>query len=168
MLKTIKHAAIIALVAGTAAVAAPSSYASTKTAQFDVTLNLQNDCSISANTLDFGSNGTLTNNIDVNSSLAVTCTKGTTYDVALDAGTATGSTVAARKMLGSDGTSTVDFGLFTDTARTQNWGITPGTDTVSGIGNGDSQSIPVYGRVPPQSTPAAGTYHSTVTATVIF
>ncbi|WP_277189604.1 spore coat U domain-containing protein [Caballeronia sp. BR00000012568055] len=168
MLKTIKHAAIIALVAGAAAVAAPSSYASTKGAQFDVTLNLQNDCSISANSLDFGSNGTLTNNIDVNSSLAVTCTKGTTYDVALDSGTAPDSTVLTRRMVGSDGTSTVDYGLFRDVARTQNWGNTQGTDTVSRVGTGDSQSIPVYGRVPPQSTPAAGTYHSTVTATVIF
>lgn len=40
------------------------------------------------------------------------------------------------------------------------------TDTVAG--NGNAQSYTVYGRVPPQATPAPGTYLSTVTATVVF
>jgi spore coat protein U-like protein len=168
MSNTIKHAAIIALVAATTAFAAPSSFASTATASFDVTLTIQDDCSISANPLNFGTTGMLTANVDQSSTLAVTCTAGTPYNVALDAGTATDSTVAIRKMADAGGTTSVNYNLYRDAARTQLWGQTTGTDTVSGTGNGDDQNITVYGRVPAQTTPAAGTYSSTVTATVIF
>jgi spore coat protein U-like protein len=168
MLNTIKHTAIIALVAGATALAAPSSYATSKTATFDVTLTVQDDCSIAANPMDFGTTGMMGKNIDQASTLAVTCTAGTPYNVALDAGTAADSTIASRKMANAGGTASIDYNLYSDVARTQAWGQTVGTDTVSGTGNGDAQSINVYGRVPAQTTPAAGTYSSTVTATVIF
>ncbi|GAB5100766.1 spore coat U domain-containing protein [Caballeronia sp. LP006] len=168
MRNLIKNVAIIAIVASTVAVATPSAFAGSKTATFDVTLNIQDDCSISANPLNFGDTGALTDNVDQSSNLAVTCTTGTPYNVALDAGTATGSQVATRKLANAGGTATVDFNLYRDAARTQLWGQTTGTDTTAGVGNGKSQSLVVYGRVPSQTTPAAGTYSSTVTATVVF
>ncbi len=43
-----------------------------------------------------------------------------------------------------------------------------GTVTVSGTGTGSAQNQTGYGRVPPQATPAAGTYTDTITATVTF
>ena len=165
-----KKATLVTLVASAAlgAMATPSAFAGSKTASFDVTLTVQNDCSIAANPMNFGSTGVLDQNLDQSSSLSVTCTKGTAYNVALDAGTATGSTVAGRKLVNAGGDASVAFNLYRDAARTQVWGMTTDTDTVSGTGTGANQSLTVYGRVPSQDTPAAGTYSSTITATVVF
>jgi spore coat protein U-like protein len=58
--------------------------------------------------------------------------------------------------------------LYRDSARSLTWGQTVGTDTAAGTGTGAAQTLTVYGRVAPQNTPAAGTYTSTVTATVTF
>jgi len=60
------------------------------------------------------------------------------------------------------------FQLYSDSAHTQVWGNTIGTNTVTGTGTGTAQTLTVYGRVPQQSTPAAGTYTSTITATITF
>jgi spore coat protein U-like protein len=48
------------------------------------------------------------------------------------------------------------------------WGTTIGTDTVAGNGNGTSQTLTVYGRVPPQTTPPAAVYNDTVNVTVTY
>lgn len=141
--------------------------AATQTTTFTVTLTLQNNCVISANALNFGTQGVLSANVDQTTSLSVTCSTSAPYNVGLDAGTTTGSTVAARLLAGSGGT-TVDFQLYSDSAHTQVWGNTIGTNTVTGTGTGAAQTLTVYGRVPSQTTPAAGTYTSTVTATITF
>ncbi|CAJ0733429.1 Csu type fimbrial protein [Ralstonia mannitolilytica] len=141
--------------------------AATKTTTFTVSLTLQNDCAISANALNFGTQGVLSANVDQTTSLSVTCSAAAPYNVGLDAGTTTGSTIAARLLAGT-GTATVGYQLYRDMARTQIWGNTVGTDTVTGTGTGTAQTLTVYGRVPPQNTPAAGTYTSTVTATITF
>lgn len=68
---------------------------------------------------------------------------------------------------GGDAT-TVAYQLYQDPARATVWGDTQATDTLGGVGAGTTQSIPVYGRVPAQTTPAPDVYQSTVTATVYF
>jgi spore coat protein U-like protein len=160
--------ASVALISAAALSVAPSSFAGTKTATFQVSLNVQADCSIAANPLNFGSTGVIDNNIDQTTSVSVTCTKGTPYTVALDAGSASGSTVANRTLGNSGGTAAVKFNLYRDEARTQVWGSVSGVDTAAATGTGDAQSITVYGRVPAQTAPIADTYTSTVTATVAF
>ncbi|WP_408585490.1 Csu type fimbrial protein [Paraburkholderia bannensis] len=154
--------------AGLACSTAPNLYAASKSATFQVTLTVQADCSISASPLNFGTTGVIASNIDQATTLSVTCSKGTPYAVALDAGTPTGSTVANRVLANAGATGTVNYNLYQDAARTQVWGQTAGTDTVAGTGNGAAQSLTVYGRVPPQNTPAPDTYLSTVTTTVTF
>ena len=67
-------------------------------------------------------------------------------------GPASGATVATRKM--TSGAATVNYTLYSDSGRTTVWGNTIGTDTVAGTGNGAAQTLTVYGRVPPQTTPA--------------
>jgi spore coat protein U-like protein len=141
--------------------------ASPKTTTFTVSLTIQADCSITATSLDFGTTGLITSNIDQTTPLTVTCSNGTAYNVGLDGGSVSGSTTTAR-LLGGTGSNTVNFGLFRDAARTQNWGNTVGSDTQSGTGTGTAQAITVYGRVPTQNAPAAGAYSSTITATVTF
>ncbi|WP_434110166.1 Csu type fimbrial protein [Paraburkholderia caffeinilytica] len=143
----------------------------TATTTFTVTLTLNANCSISANPLNFGSNGVLATAINQQSTLAVTCTNTTPYNVGLDAGTVTGSTVTSRLMAGTatgNTATTVGFQLYQDAGHTTLWGNTQGTNTASGTGTGSAQSIVVYGQVPAQTTPKPDTYQTTVTATVYF
>ena len=140
-----------------------------KNSTLDVTIKIIADCTIAANPLDFGqSQGVLATTVTANTTLNVTCTATTPYNVGLSAGNGTGSTTAARLMSGTGGnTSTVAYNLFQASGAT-NWGNTQGTDTKSGVGSGVSQPITVYGNVPPQATPQPDTYKSTITATVYF
>ncbi|MCA8493247.1 spore coat U domain-containing protein [Burkholderia arboris] len=143
----------------------------TATATFNVTLTLQPNCMITANPLAFGTNGVLSAAINQQTTVSVTCTNTTPYNVGLDAGTVTGSTVASRLMAGTatgNTTTTVGFQLYQDAGRTTVWGNTQGTDTVAGTGTGSAQALTVYGQVPTQATPKPDTYQTTVTATVYF
>jgi spore coat protein U-like protein len=141
--------------------------ATTTTSKFTVQVTIGAACTInSAPTLDFGSQGVLTANVDQTSTLDIQCTNSTPYTIGLDAGTGTGATVAVRKM--TSGVNTVNYMLYSDSSRTSVWGNTVGTDTLANSGNGASQYYTVYGRVPAQTTPAPGTYTDTVTVTVAY
>ena len=137
------------------------------TSNFTVQVTIAAACTInSASTLDFGSQGVLTANVDQTSTLDIQCTNSTPYNIGLDAGTGSGATVAVRKM--TSGGNTVNYSLYSDFGHTTVWGDSVGTDTVAAIGNGASQNYTVYGRVPAQTTPAVGTYTDTVTVTVTY
>lgn len=143
----------------------------TSTSTFNVTLTLQAACSISANPLNFGTTGVLSTAINQQTTVSVTCTDTTPYNVGLDAGNVTGSTVSSRLMAGTatgNTGTTVGFALYQDAGHTTVWGNTQGTNTVGGTGTGAAQAITVYGQVPVQSTPKPDTYQTTVTATVYF
>ena len=124
------------------------------------------NCSVSATTLNFGSTGVLSSNVDASSTLTVTCTSGVPYNIGLSAGNGTGATVAARKM--TSGANTITYSLYTTAGRTTVWGNTVGTDTVAGTGTGLSQNSTVFGRVPAQTTPAPTTYSDTIVVTVTY
>src|SRR5262249_54510450 len=141
--------------------------AATATSTFTVSITLTATCTVSSpTTLDFGNQGILSTNVDATTTLSVTCSTSTPYNVGLNAGTGTGASVATRKL--TNGASTVNYTLYSDTGRTTVWGNTVGTDTVAGTGTGAAQSLTVYGRVPSQTTPAPGTYTDTITVTVTY
>jgi spore coat protein U-like protein len=122
-------------------------------------------CGISANALSFGTyTGTVLN---ATSTLQVGCSSGTTYNVGLNQGTATGATVTNRSMTGTGG-ALLGYKLFSNSGHTTNWGNTVGTDTVPGTGTGVTQSLTVYGQIPAGKPPALGTYTDTITATVTY
>lgn len=141
--------------------------AATTTSTFTAQIVIQANCVInSTNTLDFGTSGVITANIDAQADISVQCTNTTAYDVGLDAGNGASGTIATRTM--ENGAAAVNYQMYSDAGRTTNWGNTVGTDTVSGVGTGAAVTHTVYGRVPPQATPAPGTYTDTVTVTVTF
>ena len=141
--------------------------AATSTATMTVQMTITATCTVnSASTLNFGTQGVLSTNVDQTSTIQVTCTNTTPYNVGLDAGTGTGATVATRKM--TSGANTVNYTLYSNAGRTTVWGNTVGTDTQAATGNGSAQSYTVYGRVPPQAAPAPGTYTDTITVTVTY
>lgn len=151
-----------------AGLAVPAAYAATATAQFNVTITIQSNCLVvSATDLAFGTQGVISANIDVQSTISVQCTNTTPYTIGIDAGNGAGATVAARKMTGP-AAATVTYSAYRDAARTLVWGTTIGTDTVAATGSGSAQPVTVYGRVPPQTTPAAGAYSDILTVTVTY
>jgi spore coat protein U-like protein len=142
-------------------------HAATVTTTFTTQITITAACIInSASNLNFGAAGVLAANVDQTSTIQVQCTNTTPYSVSLDAGTGTGATVAARKM--TNGANTVTYSLYSDAGRTTVWGNTIPTNTVAGTGNGASQAYTVFGRVPPQATPAPALYTDTITVTVTY
>jgi spore coat protein U-like protein len=132
---------------------------------FTVRATVSTTCRVAGNTLDFGTVALLSSDVDSNGSSAVTCTNGTPYRVLLDNGL-TGTGPTNRKM--TLGGSEVVYGLYRDAARSQPWGDISGTNSLSATGTGLAQSHTIYGRVPPQMTPATGTYSDTIVISVEY
>lgn len=143
--------------------------AATVQAPFTVSATVQQVCAVSATNLGFGaydaSSGSPNN---AASTVTVTCTPSSTYEIALNAGTTSGSTEAVHLM--SDGNShTLTYNLYTDTNHTTKWGDgTASTDTVSGTADGTHQPYTVFGQVPTGQYVPSGSYSDTVTATVTY
>jgi len=144
----------------------PATAVTTATGNLTVHITITDECRVQASDLNFGSHGVFNTDFDVGSTIGVQCTAGTAYTVALGVGNGAGASTAARKMTGPGGTLT--YTLYSDAARTTLWGETVPTNTVGGTGNGSVQNIPVYGRVPIQTTPAAGAYADTVIISVTY
>jgi spore coat protein U-like protein len=138
------------------------------TGTFPVQIQIQATCIlVSSGNLTFPTSGVLTGNVDQTSTITVECTNTTPFNIGLDAG-ANGGSVTTRQMKGGPTSQLIGYSLFSDSARSVNWGQTIGTDTVVGTGNGSPQGFTVYGRVPPQATPSPGTYTDTITVTVTY
>ena len=139
--------------------------AGTVTSTLGVRVVVQPSCSVSGATLDFGSYtsgqpGDLSGFAQIAYS---NCAPGQ-LRFQLDGGSS-GSTTARKLGNGSGGQ--LNYGIFRDSARAQNFG--QGTDArlvsvdVSGSGN-----VSVYGKIPGGQVAAAGTYTDTVVITMDF
>ncbi len=138
--------------------------AATVTTNFAVSVTVQATCLITASSLDFG---TYVGVVAVTTStLSITCTNTTPYNVGLGAGLAPGASVTSRQM--SSGGIQMPYAVFSDIARTINWGETVGVDTVTGTGSGTAQVLNVYGQIPAGQFVNPGTYTDTITATVTY
>jgi spore coat protein U-like protein len=142
--------------------------AATATSNFTVQVTITASCTIvSTATLNFGGSvGVLTANVDVSTTLQVQCTNTTPYNIGLNAGIGTGATVASRLM--TSGANTITYSLYKDSGHVTVWGNTVGIDTQAATGTGAAQTYTVYGRIPPQTTPAPATYSDTITVTVTY
>jgi spore coat protein U-like protein len=132
---------------------------------FSVQATVQATCLISAGALSFGTYTGL--QLNVASTLTITCTSATTYNVGLNAGTATGATVTTRKMTGP-ASAKLNYAMFRDSSRTLNWGNTVGTDTLSSTGNGSAQLSSVFGRLAAGQVVLPGAYSDTIIVTITY
>lgn len=145
-----------------------TAHAATQTTSFNVTASVVSACAVSAANLAFGNYDPLSVlNTDGTSTVTVTCSLLAPYNVGISAG-GYGSGVSARKMQIGSGTDTLNYSLFRDALRTQNWGVTVGTDTLSGVGTGLAVPTVVYGRIPAAQNAPVGSYSDTVTVTVTY
>jgi spore coat protein U-like protein len=160
------------VLAAALALLASGAQAATSTNTFTVSTNVTASCAVSGSDLTFSDIDPLANAssaTDGTSTISVTCSNTTPYNIGLSAGTSAGSTVGARKMTHTDGTSTLSYALYSDSGRTSNWGETVDTDTVAGVGTGTNQDLTVYGQIASgQQTAKVGAYSDTVTVTVSY
>lgn len=140
----------------------------TTSTTFNVTATVIDVCAVSAANLSFGTYSPIGGSaLDGTSTITVTCTLSTPYNVRLNQG-ANGSSVTARKMLRASGTELMNYALYRDSSRTQNWGQTDTTDTLDSTGTGLAQAHTVYGRIPAAENMPAGSYSDIVTVTVDY
>jgi spore coat protein U domain-containing protein, fimbrial subunit CupE1/2/3/6 len=154
-------------------VAADDSSGATAQTTIMVSVTLASTCTVSANPLSFGTYQPGQGNASASTTLAVRCTRGAPFSVALNAGIGGGS-VTQRLM--SMGASRLQYNLYTTAAHTAVWGDgTQSTATVSGVGRGFGSAAAitqtVYGQVP--DTPAnvdlaPGLYSDTITVIVSY
>jgi spore coat protein U-like protein len=132
---------------------------------FTATATVSKQCSVTATALDFGTVGLLLASTPGTSTIGVQCSSGSAYNIGLDQGL-NGATITTRKM--ALGANLIGYQLYSNAARTTVWGNTVGTNTVAGSGNGSVQNLTVFGSVPAQATPSAGTYTDTIIVTVTY
>ena len=160
-----KNRFICASVAAVIMASSAPTFAATATSSLTISASVLSACTVLGSAIAFGNYSSAA--VNQTGGITVLCTYGTTYNVGLDAGAGTGATTSVRKMTGSGG-GTLNYALYRDTGRTQNWGSTIGTDTMTGTGTGLTQTLTVYGQIPASQTPLAGTYTDTVTVTLTY
>jgi spore coat protein U-like protein len=152
-------------------VAATPASAAVTTTNLSVTANVAASCTVSATALAFGTyNSLAAANDDVTTTMNVACTPGTTWTATAGLGAGTGATFAVRKLTIASTTNTLNYTLYTDSARTILWGdgVAP-NGSYTGTGTGATQANTIYGRIPgSQNTAAVGSYTDTVAVTVTF
>jgi spore coat protein U-like protein len=162
-MRYLRAAMLVALIA----FARSEGEAATATGSFNVQVTIAATCVVtSATSLNFGSQGVLSAAVNQTSTITVTCTNTTPYNIGLNQGV-NGSSVTTRQMK-SGGGALINYSLYSNAGMTKNWGNTVGTDRVAGTGNGSGQVYTVYGQIPAQTTPAPGTYTDTITVTVTY
>jgi spore coat protein U domain-containing protein, fimbrial subunit CupE1/2/3/6 len=121
-----------------------------------------NSCSAYASSIAFGSYyGSV---VDITGTVTVTCTSGQAYDIALNAGLASGATITTRSM--QNASALLGYQLFSNSGRTTNWGNSSSTGWVAGTGNGSAQAYTIYAQIPAGETGALLTYTDTITASI--
>ena len=155
------------LLAGPGSLASGSAFAGTATTTLGVSLTINAGCNVSSSPVAFPAQTVLASAVNQTGSISVTCTNTTPYNVGLDKGAGSGASVSNRLMTGPS-SATVAYGLYQDSSHSANWGNTVGTDTVSSTGNGNAQTLNVYGHIATQTTPQPGAYADTVNVTVTF
>jgi len=133
---------------------------------FTASANVAKQCTVSATDIDFGAVGPLLTATNASSTIATKCTNTTAYQIGLDDGSnASGTTRRMRRGVSGD---YIDYELYRDANRTLRWGNTLNDDRVGATGSGATQNFTVYGRVPAQTTPTAGSYSDTIKVTVTY
>lgn len=140
-------------------------HAQTSSDTFQVSAQVNATCSIVANDLSFGTYDPTGPDVNVATNLEVTCTNGAGYEIGLDGGT-TANDVNNRAM-GGPGADVLNYALYRDPGRNQNWGNTAG-NTVTGTGTGATEIVQVYGELLNNQFVQSGLYTDNVVATIDF
>lgn len=136
---------------------------------FNVGVTVASACTAEAPDINFGELSQITSPITVSGNIGVKCADSLPYTVTLNAGNGAGATGASRRMTREGGSETLEYGLYIDPGLSTPWGDgSGGTATVSDVGRGSFQLIPIYGSLPVQTLGPVGTYRDTIIVTIIY
>lgn len=155
---------LVTIAAVAAIVAAPATYAATKTSTLGVEVQVVTSCAITGGTLDFGSytSGQTSDKL-ANTTISYTdCGPG---DISIEMDGGRGSSIPARKM--SSGSSKLSYQLYRSSARTDLWGVGTNAQKLD-LSATRSSTVTVYGKLPQGQSVAPGSYTDTVAITITF
>lgn len=143
--------------------------AGSSSTQFGVSANVASNCLIDATAMSFGTyDPTAGTDNTASSVVSVRCSKNAPVTILLDKGQGVGATDIARTM-SLAGNDAMNYGLYSDSGRTANWGTTAGGQGATGAGLATAVNLTVYGKIPKnQYTVGVGNYADTITATVNY
>jgi spore coat protein U-like protein len=139
--------------------------AATASASFGVSATVLATCLVSAAPMRFGTYTGVA--VSGTSSVSVTCTNPTPYNVGLSSRLAPGAAVVTPKMIGFV-SGLLGFGLASNSQGTVNQGQTVGADTLAGTGNDSAQTLSVEGQVSAGQYVASSGYGDTITVAVTY
>lgn len=153
----------IGLFVGLLLTAGPAA-AQVQTETLTVQARINEACTVTSASLDFGQGIVLDEDTDAAGSIEISCAGGASLNVALDAGQNFMPLFGSRTMAGAGGQ--IMYSLYKDSGRTQAWNV--GDPVQAAISSGTG-TVPVYGRIPEQSNGhSAGLYTDEVTITLSF
>ena len=130
----------------------------------DATIEIPDQCRITANDLDFGTQSAPLAQTDSDTFIDVRCTNASPFTVGLSNGL--NPSGGSRRM--SDGSNFVSYGLFQDAARNVDWDNTSNRKSGAGLGTGTSIMMNVFGRIPADPAAVPGNYTDTITVDIEF
>ena len=175
----LKILTLSALLISTASLNLPA-YAFTSTANMNVTANIYANCTMSNNDLDFGDYDAtgLNSSRDLlaTATILTTCTSGTNGVITMSQGDHFLYCVVNdchRQLSNDEETSTLRYNIYTDEnlnfSDIWNHDVDEMSSVAQVVGNGLSQDMTVYGKIPKnQKYAAAGSYSDTITITLTY
>lgn len=159
--KTIALAALCA-----AAGLAPSAIAGETSGQLHVSVTIVASCQFSVDeaTLSFGDVAQDADSANAQTNLGVRCSAKQPYAIGFDYGQHADG--GQRRM--SNGSDGVSYQLYADASHRMPLGPIGSPGAVRGVGNGDEQMVPVYGKLDVASNTPPGVYNDTVRMTVTW
>jgi spore coat protein U-like protein len=160
-------AAVIAAV--TLSLSSSAAFSQTATGTMGVTMTVAAECTLATDPIAFGPQGLIATAVNITGNITVQCTAGAPYQIALNAGTGVGATIATRLMTGTAHGQLASYTIHQGTAAGVVWGITPGTDTLdSAAATGNAEVLPFVAVLNAAQSVQADDYTDTVTATISY
>jgi spore coat protein U-like protein len=144
--------------------------AQSASASLAVTANVAKNCTIATSPVNFGAYDPVTGNatapLDGIGTITVTCTKGATAHIGLNAGS---NNQGSTRRMQQSGTAYLTYEIYQDASRTNVWGdgFTDNLD-IGAAPNRNPRTFTAYGRVNAGQDATVGNYTDTVVATVNF
>ena len=138
--------------------------AANSSASINVAATVHASCLVASSNLAFGEYAGAQK--DVASTVSVTCTNTTRYDVGINGGQNAQASFDWR--MAGPGGATLSYKIYADPARTVYWGANPGSDAAAGTVSGSAQVISAYGRIAADQYVVPGVYTDTITFTLYF
>jgi len=159
-----------------------SAFAGTATTSFTANVNIAQSCSVSAQPIDFGSNGILADtangvpgadNIQVQGGVNLYCTAAMPVTIQVQGGGNGGTSEAVWKMVGATNGGTLGYRIYQDAAYTTPFKLAGDQLTVSAVVG--TQFVPLYGEILGSDNSYVGSlpvqpdsYSDTATVTVTY